>query len=107
MLRCDKTSKLNTNKYQQLVKENKKVNGIVTNAISDYLHTIENESSINGNTYLFTSPGNHTQTKVYLVSGDKVKIIQYFSDNLWVNIGCINQGNAPIVAWAKADSLIK
>ncbi|QLC83807.1 hypothetical protein ED5_3167 [Enterobacter roggenkampii] len=107
MLRCDAPSKENIDKYQQLAKEDEKTKKIVINAISDYLQSIENEASINSKTYLFTAPDSNAQTKAYLVPGDKIKIIQYSSDNKWVKIGYINSKGSPLVAWVKADSVIK
>ncbi|ELN2579088.1 hypothetical protein RY966_004906 [Enterobacter kobei] len=107
MLRCDAPSKENIDKYQQLAKEDEKTKKIVINAISDYLQSIENEASISSKAYLFTAPDSNTQTKAYLVPGDKIKIIQYSSDNKWVKIGYINSKGSPLVAWVKADSVIK
>ncbi|HCB9238027.1 TPA: hypothetical protein M2P33_004204 [Klebsiella pneumoniae] len=107
MLRCDAPSKENIDKYQQLAKENEKTKKIVTNAIFDYLHSIENEASINSKVYLFTAPDSNAQTKSYLVPGDKIKIIQYSSDNKWVKIGYNNSKGTPLVAWVKVDSVIK
>lgn len=107
MLRCDAPSKENIDKYQQLANENEKAKKIVINAISDYLHSIENGASINSKAYLFTNPDSNTQTKAYLVPGDKIKIIQYSPDNKWINIGYINSKGMPLVAWVKADSVIK
>lgn len=67
MLRCDVPSKENIDKYQQLAKENENEK-FLKNAISDYMHSIENESSINLKTHLFTVSDSNTQTKAYLVT---------------------------------------
>jgi hypothetical protein len=107
ILRCDTPSKGNINNYQQLAKENENTKIIVTNAISGYLRGIARESSMNSKSNLFTAPDNNSQTKAYLVSGDKVKIIQNSPDNKWVNIGYINAKGTPLVAWVKADTLVK
>ena len=79
----------------------------IINAITNYLHSIGNESSINSKSNLFTAPDINTQTKAYLVPGDKIKIIQHSPDNKWINVGYINAKGTPLVAWVKADSLIK
>lgn len=71
------------------------------------MHSIENEASINSKAYLFTAPDSNTQTKAYLVLGDKIKIIQYSSDNKWVRIGYNNSKGTPLVAWVKVDFVIK
>ncbi|WP_314138398.1 hypothetical protein [Buttiauxella noackiae] len=107
MLRCDSPSKENINQYQQLVKENEKAKKIVTNAISDYVLSIANESLINTKSNLYSAPEGNSQTKAYLVPGDKIKIIQYSPDNQWVNIGYMNSKGSPLIAWIKADALVK
>ena len=71
------------------------------------MHSIENETSINSKVYLFAAPDGNTQTKAYLVPGDKIKIIQRSPDNKWMNIGYINSKGTPLVAWIKTESVIK
>lgn len=107
ILRCDAPSKGNINNYQKFAKENENTKIIVINAISGYLRGITRESSMNSKSNLFTAPDNNSQTKAYLVSADKVKIIQNSPDNKWVNIGYVNAKGTPLVAWVKADTLVK
>ncbi|MFP2513055.1 hypothetical protein [Buttiauxella agrestis] len=105
MLRCDSPSKENINKYQALARNNIKSKKIVLESISTYLNGIQKESSIKVKSYLFITPDNNSQTKAFLVPGDKVKIIQSSSDNRWVNIGYINSKGSPLISWIQFDAI--
>ncbi|MDR5020311.1 hypothetical protein RF657_18235 [Yersinia rochesterensis] len=107
MLRCDSLSKENINNYQQLAKENKGLKQTVDDDVVKYLNNITTEFSIKSKLNLFTTPDDDSKTKVYLVLGDKVKVIQSSHDNKWVNIGYINEKGVPLVAWIKAGTVVK
>ncbi|MFZ4833742.1 hypothetical protein [Rouxiella sp. Mn2063] len=106
-LRCDMPDKKNINVYQELIKVNKVSKELVSECIIKYLGGISSEKTIIKKTYLFSASDNNSRTKAYLVSGDKVKVIQSSPDNRWVNIGYINAKGTPLVAWVKADTLVK
>ncbi|MCE0828765.1 hypothetical protein LVQ78_22440 [Buttiauxella sp. A2-C2_NF] len=105
ILRCDVPSKENINSYQQLATENGKTKEIVHESIANYLHGVTEESSIKSKSKLFKSPIDDSETKGYLVSGDKVKVIQVSSDGKWVNVGYINPKGVPLITWVKADTV--
>lgn len=107
MLRCDSLSKENINNYQQLAKENKELKQTVDDDVVKYSNNITTEFSIKSKSNLFTTPDDNSKTKAYLVSGDKVKVIQNSPDDKWMNIGYINAKGVPLVAWIKADTVVK
>ncbi|MEA9393395.1 hypothetical protein SJI19_23145 [Acerihabitans sp. TG2] len=106
-LRCDAPDQTNINTYQELIKVNKKAKPLTTKYITKYLSSITTEKTIITKSYLFSSPDNNNQTKAYLVSGDKIKVIQNSPDNKWVNMGYINAKGTPLIAWVMADALAK
>ncbi|WP_456310862.1 hypothetical protein [Serratia proteamaculans] len=107
ILRCDVPGRSNINDYQQLAKLNKASAKAVRSQIASYLNSLTMAASIESKALLFTEADEHSQTKAYLVAGDKIKIIQRSPDNQWVNVGYINAKGTPLVAWIKADTLIK
>lgn len=107
IIRCDSPSKENINNYQQLVNNNQNVRGVILQPISNYLNNIAIESVVKVKSELFTSPDDNNKTKAYLVTGDKVKVIQNSSDKKWLNVGYINSKGVPLVAWIKADTVAK
>lgn len=106
-LRCDAPDNDNINTYQELVRKNKESKSIVNEYILNYVRGITSEKEISKKSYLFLSPEDNSKTSAYLVTGDKVKVIQTSKDNNWINIGYINSKGVPLVAWIMADSLGK
>ncbi|EAU6968643.1 hypothetical protein EIM95_23205 [Salmonella enterica] len=104
-LRCDAPSIENIDKYQQLARENKSNKKIALDAILSFLHSRKEESSVIERASLFAAPNNSSQTKNYLIPGDKIKVIQYSSDRKWVNVGYINPKNIPLITWIKSDTI--
>lgn len=107
LARCDMPKKENINSYQLLAKENAGVRKTTNSKIIAYLDSVAIDAVVKSKSILFTTPDNNGLTKAYLVSGDKVKIIQNSSDNIWVNIGYINAKGTPLIAWIKADTINK
>lgn len=107
LMRCDRPGKDNINDYQQLAKLNKSSAKAVRRQIADYVNSLRMAATIGSKALLFTGADEHSQTKAYLVAGDKIKVIQRSPDNQWVNIGYINVKGDPLVAWIKTDTLIK
>lgn len=107
LMRCDVPGKDNINDYQQLAKLNQSSAKAVRSQIADYLNSLTTTTSIASKALLFAGADEKSQTKEYLVAGDKIKIIQRTPDNQWVNVGYINAKGSPLVAWVKADTLIK
>ncbi|EOG2147920.1 hypothetical protein ACK5KF_004528 [Salmonella enterica] len=105
LLRCDAPSIENIDKYQQLARENKSNKKIALDAILSFLHSRKEESSVIERASLFAAPNNSSQTKNYLIPGDKIKVIQYSSDRKWVNVGYINPKNIPLITWIKSDTI--
>lgn len=105
IMRCDVPGKGNINDYQQLAKLNKASAKAVRSQIADYLNSLTMDASLESKALLFTEADDNSQTKAYLVPGDKIKIIQRSPDNQWVNVGYINAKGSPLVAWIKADTL--
>jgi len=97
-LRCDAPDKENINIYQELIKVNKASKRLTSESIVKYLDGISTEGIIAKKTNLFSASDNNSQTKAYLVLGDKVKVIEKSPDNEWVNIGYINAKGTPLVA---------
>ncbi|MEJ5173952.1 hypothetical protein WH277_01370, partial [Erwinia sp. MYb416] len=107
LMRCDVPGKDNINDYQKLATLNKSSAKAVRSQIVNYVNSLTMAASIESKALLFTGPDEHSQTKAYLVAGDKIKIIQRSPDNQWVNVGYINAKGSPLVAWIKANTLIK
>lgn len=107
ILRCDIPAKDNINDYQQLAKLNQSSAKAVRGQIINYLNSLTLTASLKSQALLFSGTDEHSKTKAYLVAGDKIKIIQRSPDNQWVNVGYINAKGSPLVAWIKADTLIK
>ncbi|WP_297197564.1 hypothetical protein [uncultured Pluralibacter sp.] len=107
LLRCDAPSIENINKYQQLAKENVKTKKIALDTILSFLNGRKEELSINEKASLFSAPNNSSQTRSYLIPGDKVKLIQYSHDKKWVNVGYVNPKNMPLITWIKSDTVAK
>jgi len=107
IMRCDVPGKGNINDYQQLATLNKLSAKAVRSQIAHYVNSLTVAASIESKALLFTRADEHSQSKAYLVAGDEIKIIQRSPDNQWVNVGYINAKGSPLVAWIKADTLIK
>lgn len=76
-------------------------------AILSFLNGRKEELSINEKASLFSAPNNSSQTRSYLIPGDKVKLIQYSHDKKWVNVGYVNPKNMPLITWIKSDTVAK
>lgn len=107
ILRCDAPVKDNINDYQRLAKDNNAVAKVIHGAVVNYLTRLTITATVTAKTPLFDAAQAETQTKAYLVAGDKVKVIQRSADNQWLNIGYINAKGTPRVAWIRAESIIK
>lgn len=107
MLRCDSPSKENINNYQRLARENIESKRIIDGYMVNYINSITTEYSIKSKSNLFETPEDKSKAKAYLVSGDKVKVIQNSPNKKWINIGFINEKGVPSVAWIKADNVAK
>jgi len=62
--------------YQELIKVNKASKRLTSESIVKYLDGISTEGIIAKKTNLFSASDNNSQTKAYLVLGDKVKVIE-------------------------------
>ncbi|AFJ46268.1 hypothetical protein [Shimwellia blattae] len=106
LMRCDKVSNENVDDYQTLLKENEEVRPVVQRSILNYINKLEISSSISvSKSYLYSSPDESSITKTYLVTGDKVKIIQLSPDKKWMEIGYISHRGNPLVKWVKSDNI--
>jgi hypothetical protein len=104
-IRCDAPHKENINSYQEFAKKNKESKKIINNQIVNYLKRDLTDLTVKAKATLFTTPDESSETKAYLIAGDKVKKIQNSPDNEWINIGYINKKRTPLVAWVKADTV--
>lgn len=105
LLRCDVPNKTNINRYQSLLKENSLAKISISANLVDYLNGLETTISLNNKIYLYSDSNERSKTKSYLISGDKVKVIQESVDKQWVNVGYVNQKGAPLITWIKNSDL--
>ncbi|ELY4677646.1 hypothetical protein SM017_004165 [Cronobacter turicensis] len=101
LLRCDAPNNKNINEYQKLMKENPNSKKIVSVEVVNYLNSLKISLTLDSKTQLYSSPSDNNKTKGYLISGDKVKIIQVSPDKKWANVGYINAKGTPLIAWIK------
>lgn len=107
ILRCDAPNENNISSYHNLLKENKKIQKIITKEIINYLTNLPSSSISKDKANLFAEPNLNSKMKAYLISGDKVKIIRKSTDNKWINIGYINKKGTPFISWIEASDLQK
>jgi len=100
-LRCDRPNDKNIAIYQQLIKQNTNSKNVVLGEIVNYLNSLKTIIAMGSKTPLYTSPSDDAKTKEYLISGDKVKFIQFSTDKKWVNVGYINPKGMPLITWIK------
>ncbi|HDX8404059.1 TPA: hypothetical protein RQN00_004182 [Aeromonas dhakensis] len=104
MLRCDPLNKTNVDIYQLFLKANKEYSSTIKESMLDYLRSLS-EKEVKNKSMLFSDPNENSQSKAYLIAGDKVRVIQESADGRWINIGYINKKNNPLIAWIEAVNL--
>ena len=104
MLRCDPLNKTNVDIYQLFLKANKEYSSTIKESMLDYLRSLS-EKEVKNKSMLFSNSNENSQSKAYLIAGDKVRVIQASADGRWVNIGYINKKNNPLIAWIEAVNL--
>lgn len=104
MLRCEPLNKTNVDAYHLFLKANKAYSSSIKESMLDYLRSLS-EKEVKNKSMLFGKPRDNSQSKAYLIAGDKVRIIQTSADGRWVNIGYINKKNNPLIAWVEAVNL--
>jgi hypothetical protein len=79
---------------------------LVTNQRS-YIERRPVTSSVTaGKAWLYSEPTSVSITKMYLVKGDKVQLLEFDdSDGLWYFVKCITKENKTILKWAKCKDL--
>ncbi|MGL5128674.1 MAG: hypothetical protein ACRC7D_11100 [Aeromonas popoffii] len=104
MLRCEPLNKTNVDAYHLFLKANKAYSSSIKESMLDYLRSLS-EKEVKNKSMLFGKPRDNSQSKAYLIAGDKVRIIQTSANGRWVNIGYINKKNNPLIAWVEAVNL--
>jgi len=100
-LRCDQPSVKNIMFYQTLMIKNPNAKEIISTEIVNYFNSLKKVLVLNKKTLLYTLPSDDAKGKGYLISGDKVKLIQETPDKKWINIGYINPKGIPLITWIR------
>ena len=104
LLRCAPPNITNIEAYQALIKSNKKYFSSIRDGMLRYLIDLPN-MEVKNKAPLFFAPNKNSKSKAYLISGDKVKLIQNSPDGRWTNIAYINSKKVPLIAWIEASNV--